>query len=228
MSLFPVRIQPGVDRLTPASRSAPAPFLQAQRLQEDATFQYEQWTLKGAKLCSTPFRRALLTAAGAPHASDFLFALPTQSAYTLDSDSMRLAVCHRLGLPPSPSLPKRGCVCGALFSADPDHFHSCVYTRSSSLTQRHDHLVATLAGLARSCGFHVTHEPNHHLRPPQPTAAQSDGAAAAAALDLSDDLPAHYNRHGDLLLLKNALKLYIDVSVARPTNASSLSSQPAV
>jgi hypothetical protein len=59
------------------------------------------------------------------------------------------------------------------------------------------------------------------------TAHASAHADPADAFD-HDDLPAHFHRHGDLLLLRHATKLYIDVSVTRPTNDSTLRHQPRV
>jgi len=124
-------------------------------------------------------------------------------------------------------------VCGALFASDPDHYHSCVKLRSSSLTLRHNSIVSTLAQLATEAGWHVTVEPNDHLRPvaaPAAAAASTvDATAAAERVSCSDEPESdHWNRHGDLLLLRHGVKLYIDVSCTRPTNSSSLASQPAV
>jgi hypothetical protein len=223
----------------------PGDFLRAEKLQAEATRQREETQLAQLHARSPPFRQALLTAAAVPHTTAFLTALPTIPAYTLDNEAMRLAIRHRLGLPASDELQSQQCVCGASFASDPDHFHSCVQTRSNSLTKRHDAIVHTLAELAHEAGWLVTVEPNEHLRPAdhahaaaamvQPLALAATPAAAPTAATAPeaispdpDDLPAHYNRHGDLLLLRHASKLYIDVSVARPTNASTLRYHPAV
>ena len=184
--------------------------------------------LKCLTRCSSPFRKTLLTAVAAPNASTFLNVLPTEPLYRLDDDSMRLAIRHRLGLPPSDSLTSQHCVCTRpdfIFASDPDHFHSCNLTRTNSLTLRHDQLVHTIAELSREAGWHATREPMHHLRPLDPAAA----AAVASSVDPADpddldncNFPAHWNRHGDLLLLRHDKKLYIDVAVTRPTNDSNL------
>ena len=180
---------------------------------------------------STPFRQTLLTAAAAPHTTAFLTALPTQPAYTLDDESMRLAIRHRLGLPASDALQGQSCVCGVAFASDPDHFHSCMQTRSNALTKRHDAMVHTLSSLAREAEWLVTVEPNHHLRPVDHSAATAATAQPLPSADAAGDhydLPAHYNRHGDLLLLRHSSKLYIDLSLTRPTNASTLTHQSRV
>jgi len=60
-----------------------------------------------------------------------------------------------------------------------------------------------------------------HIRPAdieQAAAAAIDAAKAAGTL--ADELPAHYDRHGDLLLVRGDQQLYIDVSVTRPTRVS--------
>ena len=87
----------------------------------------------------------------------------------------------------------------------------------------------TLASLAKEAGWLVTVEPNSHLRPAvvnSTTAATIDAAAADSSSPLCSD--EHWNRHGDLLLLRHGDKLYIDVSCTRPTNSSSLQSHHAV
>lgn len=241
-------------RSSPTVHPHPHAFMQFEKLQHEATLAQEEQQRKQLHARSTPFRRALLTAAAVPATTAFLTALPTQPAYTMDDEAMRLAVRHRLGLPASDELRTQHCVCGASFAADPDHFHSCVQTRANALTRRHDALVQTLATLAAEAGWLVTVEPTQHLRPgnshgsteaaaahadstgqAHATAAAGTAAEAAAATPAPSSalaapaaLPSFDDRHGDLLLLRHASKLYIDLSVTRPTNASTLHSQPRV
>jgi hypothetical protein len=127
--------------------------------------------------------------------------------------SLRLAVRHRLGLLPYESLSRQSCHCRfrTRFTDDPDHFHSCEKFKRTFLTQRHNNLVQVVQDLAINAGFMAIREPNAHVRP--------EGIAEQAAL--SKD----YNRHADLLLLRHDLKLYVDVTVVRPTRASTLHAQ---
>ena len=210
-----------------ATLPPPDAFLQNAYLQKDATFMAEEHARKQFLESASPYQRVLQTACSAPQASIFLTTLPTQPCYTLDNESMRLAIRHRMGVPSSDSLLSRSCFCGNHASTDPDHFHSCTFTRGSSLTQRHDHLVNALADLAQKfCEFVVTREPNDHLRPAEIEAEAEKRSLLAEQGDFTLELPEHHNRHGDLLLVRHDKKLYIDVSVLRirPTNASTLKS----
>jgi len=122
--------------------------------------------------------------------------------------NFRMALRHRLGLLPADSLRDRHCAqCKRLpsFTADPDHFHSCPLLRRTACTQRHNDTMDVVMGLARSVGYTAIREPNHHLRPE---------SMQRGALD--------YNAHGDILLLKHDERLYLDVSVTRPTSATNL------
>jgi hypothetical protein len=186
------------------------PFLRSERVQHDATFQLEERLYRELHARSTPIRRALLTAVTAPSCSAFLSTLPTQPSYRMADEAVRLAVRHRLGLLPFESLARQQCTCRfhTAFAADPDHFHSCEQFKRMAITVRHNNLVQVLQDLAVSVGFSTTREPNSHIRPP--------GIA---------DKPPHsaaYNEHADLLLLRHDTKLYIDVTVVRPTSDSSL------
>jgi hypothetical protein len=131
---------------------------------------------------------------------------------------MRLAIRHRLGLLPFDSLARETCVCKArtaqLFAKDPDHLLACSRHRRTFITMRHNNLVQVVLDLARLVGFHAIREPNDHIRPPEIAA-----------------LPPHsekFNHHADILLLKHDLKLYIDVTVVRPTTVTNLRSNPRV
>ena len=192
------------------------PFLQAEKLQHDATTQIEERLQKELHARSVPFRQALLTANAVPHSAAFLTVLPTQRCYRVADAAMRLGMRHRLGLLPYEQLAAKQCICAphTKFADDPDHFHSCVKHKRTFLTQRHNNLVQVVMDLAINAGFMAIREPNSHMRPE----------------DISDQAPLSkdYNLHADILLLKHDMKLYIDVTVCRPTNASALASRKGV
>ena len=109
-------------------------FLQDERSNPQ---QIEEKLFKQLHAQAGAFRRTLLTSLIAPHSSDHLTVLPTEPAYRIVDSALRLSVRHRLGLAPPDSLSKRECVCKShtAFAADPDHLHSCLTTRGSSLNQ---------------------------------------------------------------------------------------------
>ena len=193
-----------------ASGSQGASDDRPQQLQRILTHNIEKFELRKFIASSPRYRQAILIALSAPHASDYLTLLPTQPRYRMSNEGMRLAVRHRLGLLPFNSLTKQCCPCRfhTAFTADPDHFHSCDRHKRTLLSQRHGNIMQVVMDLARACGFVAIQEPNGHIR-----------------TEDVRDLPAtsvKYNIHGDILLLKHDLKLYIDVSVTRPTTPSQL------
>ena len=226
------------------------PFMQAQQVQTDATEQLEERLLSQLKAASSPLRSTLLTAAGAPHASAWLTAAPTEPAYRLSDAAFRLATRHRLGLAPRDTMLLEECVCkrGTAFVTDPDHLHSCKVTGSRAATHRHDCITQVLYTLAREVGFQAVREPMDHIRPSdearathgtatatlthQPAALRSNPARTSAPTSSpsrpapltcdDEDIESHYFRHADLLLTKHDKQLYIDVAVIRPTKASAL------
>jgi hypothetical protein len=200
------------------SHPAPTVFLEGCNLQKDATQQREQAAVKAFHQTASRFDATLLTAHAAPNAGALFVSLPTEPKYRVDDETMQLALRARLGLPPSDTLPLRPCICGASFVGDPDHLQSCHKTVGPNVTHRHDQLVHTLAQLAkRHCGFVVTYEPNDHLRSVATNAEAQRRTEAAVEAGRLGELPEHYNRHGDLLLVRHGLCLYVDVSVVRPT-----------
>ena len=82
---------------------------------------------------SSPFQRAGLLAAQAPHSGDWLFSLPI-SAYGLrmDDEAIRVAVAVRLGIDPGSA---HTCRCGA--NIDPSGFHSLVCRHVPGRAARH-------------------------------------------------------------------------------------------
>jgi hypothetical protein len=185
-------------------------FLQAERVQRSATQLIEQHVLQQLHSSSSLRRQILLTANTTPHSSEFLTVLPTQPLYRMSNASLQMAVRHRLGVLPYDSLALQRCYCKerSAFAEDPDHFHSCAKHRRTLLNSRHDNIVQVLLDLARSVGFNAIREPNSHIRP--------DSLAQLPSSSVE------YNRHADLLLLKHGLKLYVDVTITRPTKESTV------
>jgi hypothetical protein len=66
--------------------------------------------------------------------------------------------------------------------------------------------MQVLMDLARSVGFHVRREPNDHIRPD----------------NMANPHSKHYNDHADILLVKHAQRIYVDVTVTRPTCSSNM------
>jgi hypothetical protein len=193
---------------------APTTYLHPHQLQHALTTRLEKQIYKQLYAASDDYHKAVLTALSTPNCSPFLSLLPTQPCYTLTDAAMRLAVRHRLGLLPFdalalPSSSRCNCAAAPSFLSDPDHFHSCSHFKRTFQTQRHNNVMQVLMDLARSVGFYTIQEPNNHIRP--------DEVAQQPALS------QQYNQHADILLLKHDQKLYIDVSITRPTNASNLS-----
>jgi len=186
-------------------------FLQSEKLQQQATLDVEQRIFTQLHAASSHRRQALLASLQAPGCSAWLTTLPTQRCYSMADESVRLGVRKRLGLLPFECLSTVRCSCRARtpFSSDPDHFHSCDYFKRTLLTQRHNNLVQVLMDTAINAGFTAIREPNSHIRP--------EGIAE------QDPLSDRYNLHADLLLLRHDLKLYIDVTVTRPTCLSQCS-----
>ena len=186
------------------------PFLHAEQVQQAATHAIEQRAFARLHAESAPRRQTLLTALTAAHCSDFLTVLPTQRCYRMADEAMRLSVRKRLGVLPFDSLSAHRCFCrfSTSFSSDPDHFHSCDKTKRKMLTQRHNNVVQVLADVATLAGFTTIREPNLHVRP---THVANQNA----------NMP-QYNTHADLLLLRHDLKLYVDVTIPRPTKDSSV------
>jgi hypothetical protein len=191
-------------------------FLEIASIQHEATNQIEDLIFKQLHQTSIPYRQALLTSLTAPHSSSWINVLPTQPTYTIPNESIRLATRHRLGLLPFDSLEHEKCACrfSTRFIDDPDHFQSCEKFRRTYHTMRHNNIVQVVQDLAISVGFMAIREPNGHIRPDE-----------IANLPSSSD---GYNIHGDLLLLKHDMKLYIDVVICRPTAAHHFKSHPRV
>jgi len=200
--------------LTRTEKSDSQAFLQSDKLQRRATEIIEEKALTQLKSDSTLRRRTLLTANSTLHSSTYLTVLPTQPLYRMGNASLKMAVRHRLGVLPYDSMESQQCMCRfhTAFTSDPDHFHSCEKFKRTLLTQRHNNIVQVLQDLAVTAGFTAIREPNSHVRP----------EAIAAQANLSKE----YNHHADLLLLRHGMKLYIDVTVTRPTNETMLRSAP--
>jgi hypothetical protein len=154
----------------------------------------------------------------------FLTVIPTQfeTTYRMKNEQFCLAIRHRLGMLPYDELLHEEClVClrrnihRPSFQADPDHLHSCITQTGSSVSRRHHRLVHQLATLAKSVGFHTTHEPSFPsilTTTVDPTASDQPVYTTVKNKD-----------RGDLLLIRGNQVLLIDVSVTRPTSTMNLS-----
>ena len=142
--------------------------------------------------------------------------LTSEPGYRIDCTQYRLIARHRLGLLPFDSMRDAACVSCAAHTVetptllvDPDHAHSCVRQKGTSIDQRHEVLKLLLARLLRSCGWHVEVEPRFPPRTESSVDADT-GAIVTTAVPPVDI-------HGDLLLIRDNQRLLLDVTVARPT-----------
>ena len=127
---------------------------------------------------------------------------------------MRKAIRHRLGMLPFTELAGRQCDrCttngGTRFIEDPDHFHSCAPNHRTLALPRHNNIVQVLMDLGRAVGYTCSREPNLHVRP--------EGQSSMSS--------KNYNSHADILMLKHNQRIYIDVTVTRPTSVTNMRTQ---
>lgn len=170
-----------------------------------------------------PYQQAIVRSlSAAPQSGAFLSVLPTERAYRLTDEQMRLAVRKRLGMLPAASLATDSCLsCHARNTVNeprfldvPDHFHACIgkAPAGSSGTSRHHRLVDVLGGLARSVGYTVIREPPfEEIAVASSEVDPRTGESFEAESIRRDDL------RGDLLLIRGDERLLIDVTVVRPT-----------
>jgi hypothetical protein len=76
----------------------------------------------------------------------WLSVIPSDSTLKMSGDAMRLAIRHRLGLPPYDTMPTH-CICGMqnAFQHDPYHSFSCSVLRSHGTIFRHNLLLHRMA-----------------------------------------------------------------------------------
>lgn len=108
---------------------------------------------------------ARLRSLEAPRARTWLTTPPTQHEYVMHKDSFKIALRHALNIDPINSMPPT-CRCGKPLGrnttpsiSDPTratHLLTCVHREKTS---RHDHVVNTLAKLARTAGMQTVVEP---------------------------------------------------------------------
>ena len=192
---------------------AESDFLQPPNLQHALTGEIEARLMK--ELCDTSSRYQLtvLAALNTPQCSAYLTAIPSLPVYRVSDASMQLAVRHRLGLVPFTSLAEQKCghcvddaTQSNTFRVDPDHFHSCKDFTHTTVLQRHNNIMQVLMDLGVAAGFIATREPNDHVRP----AGQAQPGMR------------NFNAHADILFQRHDTRLYVDVTVTRPTAASAL------
>ena len=170
-------------------------------------------------------------------AGAFLTVLPTERAYRLSDEQMRLALRNRLGMLPALSLRTESCLsCHARnivhqprFEDDPDHFQACIgkAPAGASVTSRHHRLAGELAHIARSVGYTVVREPPFgsivvvSSSAPAPVTGENgkdeEEVELAEGSDIDVEQVRHDDQRGDLLLIRGDERLLIDVTIVRPT-----------
>ena len=198
-------------------------FMPAMLLQKDITAALEQQLHEKLLTELGVYQQAIVSSlSAAPQSGAFLTVLPTERAYRLSDEQMRLAVRHRLGMLPALSLRADSCLsCHARntvhqpeFVADPGHFEACIgrAPAGASVTSRHHRIAGVLAGLARSVGYTVVREPPFGSVVATSSAVDPDTGAPFDVDDVFTD-----SARGDLLLLRGDERLLVDVTVVRPT-----------
>jgi len=198
-------------------------FMPAMLLQKDITAALEQQLHERMLTELGSYQQAIVSSlSAAPQSGAFLTVLPTERAYRLSDEQMRLAIRHRLGMLPALSLRADSCLsCHARntvhqpeFVADPGHFEACIgrAPAGASVTSRHHRIAGVLAGLARSVGYTVVREPPFGSVVATSSATDPDTGAPFDVDDVFID-----DARGDLLLIRGDERLLVDVTVVRPT-----------
>jgi hypothetical protein len=161
----------------------------------------------------------------APQSGAFLSVLPTERAYRLTDEQMRLAVRKRLGMLPAHSLAVDSCLsCHARntvteprFIDDPDHFHACIgkTQAGTSVTSRHHRVADVLGGLARLAGYAVIREPPFDAVVASVTSVVDP--VTGECFDADCEMIHREGLRGDLLLIRGDDRILVDVTIVRPT-----------
>ena len=198
---------------------ASQPFACARKLQHSLTASLEAARARKLDAELKPLQRSIVgelkEAAGS---GAWMQALPCDEAYCLSDEDYRLAARKRLGMLPHSRMATESCLSCLPrnrnlpeFRTDPHHSEACLQHTAVSVTQRHNMIVNTVAGLARAVGAQVRIEPGlgHALVPER----GPDGSAELRAKSS--------NKRGDLLIIKGGERTIVDVTVRRctaPTN----------
>jgi reverse transcriptase-like protein len=127
----------------------------------------------------------------------WLSVIPTDSTLKMSGDAMRLAIRHRLGLPPYDTMPTH-CICGVsnAYQDDPYHSFSCSSLRSHGIIFRHNLLLHRIAVWTRRAGLYTELEVSH----------------------LSSDS----RLRPDLVVMNGSETLIIDATVVNPLNKTNM------
>ncbi|MDR3736561.1 MAG: hypothetical protein P4L10_13640, partial [Acidobacteriaceae bacterium] len=198
-------------------------FLAAKKLQHALTRSLEACAWHRLFNSCGRYQQAILTSLSLNPSTSVWLTMPPLSSepgYCIRDEEYRLAVRHRLGQLPFDDVRDTACIGCARRNKetpslldDPDHAHSCTLQEGVSVKRRHDTLKVALAGLARSCGYHVEIEP----RFPAAVEWRLDPITGARVQHLSRP-----RAHGDLLLIRDNTRQLIDVTVVRPTTLTQL------
>jgi len=204
-------------------------FMPAQHMQKEITLAIEQRIYDDLVETSLgAYQQAICRSLSAgPHSGAFLTVLPTEKAYRMSDEHMRLAFRHRLGMLPAVSLLGETCIsCHARnsvrqpeFISDPQHFEACIgrNPHGTSITSRHHAVAAVLGTLARSVGYSVIREPTFGSIVVKTPSIDPTSGASIEVESLEHDLD-----RGDLLLIRGDERLLVDVTVVRPTATTHL------
>ena len=96
-----------------------------------------------------------------PHASDYLFAVPTSATTTFTNDHARLIHRIRYGIDPF-GMSNYTCVCERNTAATLAHMLHC--PKRGKMISRHDDLVATMAALLTKAGLRTSVEPRGDIQ----------------------------------------------------------------
>jgi hypothetical protein len=148
--------------------------------------------------------RVRLNSASQKGAGLWQVTLPTESAFRIEDDQYRYAMCYLLGRPPSESLLNRQCLCGArLNEVTHSHFHDCNYLRDYPTGKRHNLVRDALVQFMRECN----NQTGFSAIEVEPKAANYRDPGKQPSCQ----------ERADIVIVNNSLSAMIDVSIVDPS-----------
>jgi len=198
----------------------PTPFLQRSLSAQLSKSQYQ--TLLN-DLQGNDAALARLRSCSNSSASMWLTASPENENLMLRSDEFRLALRHRVGLPPTDHLPSPFCLCSATvgregdLKEDPQHFYSCILLMNNGARERHQRIVYALKEVCEAAGLEASTSVEHLSASPP----LHPGASASSA----SSLPPNGGKEAqhvvpDLMVFLGDKRYLLDISVTCPSAKS--------